>query len=93
MGDLDAVDIATGAHEIALEYGGALPPDEIMLHGHPPPRGRRMHCLVIDDHVGIAVVTSRRDPIVRAMADMLDKGSIACATAKLPQREGKRVLG
>ena len=93
MGDLNAVDIATGAHESVLEYGGALPPDEIMLHWHPPPRGRRMHCSVIDDNVGIAVGTSRRDPIVRAMADMFDEGSIACATDKLPQHEGKRVRG
>ena len=86
MGDLNAVDFATGAHEMVLEYGGALPPEERMLHGHPPPRGRRMHCLVIDDHVGLAVGASRRDPVVRELETMFDNGTIACTNAKLPQQ-------
>ena len=93
MGDLNAVDFATGAHEMVLEYGGALPPAERMLHGHPPPRGRRMHCLVIDDHVGIAVGASKRDAVVKGMEQMFDNGTKICAEVKLPQHESKRVRG
>ena len=52
-----------------------------------------MHCLVIDDHVGLAVGASRRDPVVRELETMFDNGTIACTNAKLPQHAGKRVRG
>ena len=54
MGDLNAVDFATGAHVAVLERAGAIPDTSRLRHGEPAPRHGSLHALVIDDHVGLA---------------------------------------
>ena len=91
MGDLNAVDYATGAHENVLLSGGALPPDKRLRHGQPIPRGDLLHALVIDDHVGIIAGIGLIDSRVQNMAAEFDLGTDACAKAGLPQHPTKRV--
>ena len=93
MGDRNAVDFATGGHEMLLENCGALPPAERVLYGSPPPRGDRYHYLVIDDHIGVAVGKSLKSSDVTEMHAAFSRGTRACAEAKLPQHEAKKVRG
>ena len=91
MGDLNAVDYATGAHESVLLHGGALPASSRLKHGQPVPRDHVMHALVIDDHIGLASGKSSSGPRVRRMASEFDAGTRACTVAGLPQHPTKRV--
>ena len=84
MGDLNAVDYATGAHENVLLSGGAMPPDKRLRHGQPIPRGDLLHALVIDDRVGIIAGTGLIDSRVKNMFAEFDLGTDACAKAGLP---------
>ena len=93
MGDLNAVDIATGSHLAVLQDVNALPSHERLLHGAPPPRGPRQHALVIDDHVGLALGHNVRSPAVVQMGQAFYRGSAGCAEAGLPHHVGKRVRG
>ena len=62
MGDLNAVDWATGAHRSILEEAGALAPSVQIVGGRPFPRGGRVHALVIDDHVALVRGPMRAAP-------------------------------
>ena len=93
MGDLNAVDYATGAHESILVSGNALPHSKRLRHGQPAPRHHQLHALVIDDHIGIVAGTSSKDPKVIQMGAEFSAGTTACTDAGLPQHPTKRVRG
>ena len=93
MGDVNAVDIATGAHLEVLRQAEALPEVSRVRHGCPTPRGPGLHALVIDDHVGIAVGRNVSAPAYKSMYDCFERGSVACAKAGIPHHPGKKVRG
>ena len=91
MGDVNAVDFATGAHLSVLQHAQAIPEQERVLHGVVPPRGASQHALVIDDHIGLAVGERATSASVIAMGEAFDRGTAACNEAGLPHHPGKRV--
>ena len=91
MGDVNAVDCATGAHLSVLQHAQAIPEHERVLHGVAPPRGPRQHALVIDDHIGLAVGERATSASVIAMGEAFERGTAGCNEAGLPHHPGKRV--
>ena len=78
MGDLNAVDFATAAHEHVLIEADALPTDLRARYGKPFPRGPQAHCLVIDDHIGVAVGLASGSAALTDMGNTFDRGIAAC---------------
>ena len=93
MGDLNAIDVAQGAHESLLQAVGSLDDARRLHHGRPAPLSREWELLQIDDHVGIGqrVRGSRAScPVLqRSFADARDQ----YARVGLRAADDKRVEG
>ena len=62
QGDHMGVEFALAAHASLLKYGGALPSHTVLLNHRAFPMGDTVQALVIDDLVGLSVLSASCDP-------------------------------